>query len=65
MMLIVRQSPNNLRAYGADDERLPALWILFSVCVTLPDRYWVTSDERRRSDVFLVHQKTRGHWRDE
>jgi hypothetical protein len=53
MMLTVLflRSPTNLRAYGADDDKAhPAISVLYSVPVTLTNHYWVTSDERRRTD---------------
>ena len=42
----------HLRAYGADDDGAPPRFsILFSTGVTLAERYWVTTDERRRLEL--------------
>jgi hypothetical protein len=43
--------PTNVRAYGADDDTAPPFSVLFSLWVTLTNRYWVTSDERRRPEM--------------
>jgi len=45
--------------YGADDDAAPAFSILLSMGVTLTERYWVTSGERRSSGVARVSFRAR------